>query len=220
MKSALVSCPLCAAADAELFYQDRRRSYRRCDRCALRFVPSDAWLDPVAEQARYDQHRNDPADPAYRRFLSRLAQPLVPRLVSGARGLDFGCGPGPALAGLLEEEGFHVRLYDPFYANDPAVWQTRYDFITATEVIEHLRAPAFELDRLFGALRPGGWLGVMTRWLDDEAWGAGSRYIRDPTHIAFYRADTMRWIARRWRVRLHLPAPDVALFQTAARLSV
>ena len=74
-----------------------------------------------------------------------------------------------------------------------------------------------ELDRLFGALRPGGWLGVMTKWVDDEAWFTQSRYIRDPTHIAFYRADTMRWIAERWSAALHLATPDVALFKTAGR---
>ena len=96
---------------------------------------------------------------------------------------------------MLEAKGLQVRLYDPFYANDATVWQTRYDFNTATEVVEHLREPAVELDRLFGALRPGGWLGLMAKWVDDERWFMQSRYIRDPTHIAFYRADTMRWIA-------------------------
>ena len=211
------TCPLCASVHTEPFHRDRARSYWRCGRCALLFVPSSAWIEPAAERARYDQHWNDPFDPGYRRFLSRLAGPLIQRVAPGSDGLDFGCGPGPALARLLEAAGLRVRLYDPFYVADPTVWETRYDFITATEVVEHLRQPAIELDRLFGALRPGGWLGVMTKWVDDEAWFTQSRYIRDPTHIAFYRADTMRWIADRWNAVLHMPATDVALFETAVR---
>ena len=208
------TCPLCASVHAKPFHRDRARSYWRCGRCALLFVPSSAWIEPAAERARYDQHRNDPLDRGYRRFLSRLAEPLIQRVAPGSHGLDFGCGPGPALARLLEAAGLHVRLYDPFYVADATVWETRYDFITATEVVEHLRQPAIELDHLFGALRPGGWLGVMTKSVDDEAWFRQSRYIRDPTHIAFYRADTMRWIADRWNAVLHMPAADVALFET------
>ena len=69
----------------------------------------------------------------------------------------------PALAAMLRERGLTVALYDPFYAPDESVWSRAYDFITATEVLEHLHEPARELDRLFAALRPGGWLGVMTK---------------------------------------------------------
>ena len=208
-------CPLCTDIEAKPFHRDRARSYWRCGRCALLFVPPSSWVDSAAERARYDKHRNVPFDPGYCRFLSRLAEPLIQHVAAGSQGLDFGCGPGPALARLLEAKGLQVRLYDPFYANDATVWQTRYDFITATEVVEHLREPAVELDRLFGALRPGGCLGLMTKWVDDERWFTQSRYIRDPTHIAFYRADTMRWIADHWSATLHIPAADIALFETA-----
>ena len=59
-------------------------------------------------------------DAGYRRFLSKLADPLMARLAPGARGLDYGCGPGPALAAMLREAGHEVALYDPFFAPDPA----------------------------------------------------------------------------------------------------
>ena len=42
------------------------------------------------------------------RFLGRLAEPLVERLDPGASGLDFGCGPGPALAAMLTRRGYTV----------------------------------------------------------------------------------------------------------------
>jgi hypothetical protein len=46
-------------------------------------------LDPGEERARYDEHENDPHDPAYRAFLERVAAPLAERLEPGARGLDY-----------------------------------------------------------------------------------------------------------------------------------
>ena len=191
------------------------RPYWRCRDCALVFVPPAVWLDAAAEKARYDQHQNDPADPRYRRFLSRLADPLVATVARGSVGLDFGSGPGPALGALLTEAGLRVHLYDVFYAPDPAVWNRRYDFISASEVIEHLYHPRAELNRLFSVLVPGGYLAVMTRWVGDHGAFTRSRYIRDPTHVCFYSAATCRWIARRWQATLERPNTDVALFRTS-----
>lgn len=213
-------CPLCGTGGPNPFHEDRARQYLQCTRCSLVFVPPDQQVDAAAERARYDQHRNQPDDIAYRAFLSRLATPLLERLRPGSHGLDFGCGPGPALAQMLTEAGMSMRLYDPFYVPDETVWEERYDFITASEVIEHLRAPEPELDRLFGALRPGGWLAVMTRWVGDVAAFAGSRYTRDPTHICFYSPATFHWIADRWHAAAILSAAEnVALLQVPSATS-
>ena len=211
------TCPLCDARDAAAYHQDRARSYWRCHDCALVFVPPAARVDASAEKVRYDQHQNDPADPRYRQFLSRLADPLIDRVPRGAVGLDFGSGPGPTLGPMLIEAGLRVHLYDPFYAEDPAVWHRTYDFITASEVVEHLHHPRAELNRLFSVLRPGGYLAVMTRWVGDHGAFTRSRYIRDPTHVCFYSAATCRWIAHRWQATLELPDTNVALFRTGDR---
>ena len=85
------------------------------------------------------------------RSMSRLLAAQVSvteRLPSGAKGLDFGSGPGPALACMLRESGYEVALYDSFYEPDEAVLNDRYDFICATEVVEHLSRPGWELHRL------------------------------------------------------------------------
>ena len=190
------------------------RPYWRCSNCALVFVPPDARVDATAEHARYDQHQNDPADTRYRQFLARLAAPLIARVQRGAVGLDFGSGPGPALGPMLTEAGLRVHLYDVFYAPDPAVWSRRYDFITASEVVEHLHYPRAELNRLFSVLAPGGYLAMMTMWVGEHGAFTRSRYIRDPTHVCFYSAATCHWIAHRWGVRLELPDTNVALFRT------
>ena len=103
-------CPLCSGSTANDFFVDQRRPYLRCGDCALVFVPPAYYLDREAERREYDLHRNEVNDPGYRRFLSRLSEPLLQRLTPGASGLDFGCGPGPALAHMLEEAGCLVAL--------------------------------------------------------------------------------------------------------------
>jgi hypothetical protein len=206
-------CPLCITGDVVFYHQDRLRTYWQCTCCALVFVPPAAHLDAASEKARYDLHQNDPADSRYRHFLARLATPLLERLPKGARGLDFGCGPGPALAQMLTEAGMIVRLYDVFYAPDATVWEERYDFITTTEVAEHLYAPAQEFDRLFATLKPGGWLGVMTKRVSDRAAFGNWHYISEPTHVCFYSEATFQWMANCWKATLWLPAADVALLQ-------
>ena len=113
-----VSCPLCDAHGAVLFNRDSHRDYYRCVACRLVFVPPQAWLTAAAEKAEYDLHRNQVDDPGYRNFLNRLFQPLQARLAATAEGLDFGCGPGPALATMLTEAGHNMTLYDRFYAPD------------------------------------------------------------------------------------------------------
>ncbi len=213
-------CPLCDGTDATLYHRDRNRPYWRCRVCALVFVPPESWIDAVAEKTRYDQHENDPGDARYRAFLARLADPLLARVSRGAVGLDFGSGPGPTLGPMLSEAGLRVFPYDVFYAPDPEVWNRRYDFITATEVLEHLHHPRAELDRCFAVLVPGGVLGVMTKWVTEQPAFAASRYIRDPTHVCFFSPATCRWIARRWGTTVEFPAVDVAFFHRRAAAPV
>ena len=109
-------CPLCHAQEPALYHQDRRREYYQCATCALVFVPSEQHLSAADEKAEYDQHQNSPQDTGYRRFLGRLFNPLATKLAPGARGLDFGCGPGPTLSVMFEEAGFDIDVYDIFYA--------------------------------------------------------------------------------------------------------
>src|SRR5690606_20429248 len=146
--------------------------------------------DSATELAHYRLHRNDPRDPGYRGFLARLAEPLRARLAPGACGLEYGCGPGPALAALPREAGAPMAVYAPFFAPHAAVLEVRYDFITCTEAIEHFHRPAREFGRLDRLLRPGGWLGLMTEFQEGDERFARWHYRRDPTHVVFYREDT------------------------------
>ncbi|HEU0015387.1 MAG TPA: class I SAM-dependent methyltransferase [Longimicrobium sp.] len=205
-------CPLCASPRIAPFAQAHGRRYLDCAECGLVHAAPEDRLGPEAERAHYGTHRNDPADPGYRAFLARVADPLAARLAPGARGLDYGCGPGPALAMMMAERGFPTAVYDPFFAPDAEALRRTYDFITCTETAEHFFEPGDELARLDGLLRPGGILAVMTEVLEDGRDFAGWRYARDPTHVSFYRPRTLRWIAERHGWAMESPSRNVALF--------
>ncbi len=165
------------------------------------------------EHAWYRLHRNDPDDKDYRRFLSKLADPLLERLPPRAKGLDYGCGPGPALACILREAGHHVQLFDPLFFPGPEPLEDLYDFIVCAEVIEHFHRPAEEFARFDRMLRTGGWLALMTCFQTEDDRFENWHYRRDPTHVVFFREATLRHIARRFRWRCEIPLKDVALMQ-------
>ena len=208
-------CPLCQGHEVEHWHADKRRPYRRCLQCALVFVPAAYHLSADAEKAVYDLHRNSADDAGYRRFLQRALEPLLARVQAPAQGLDFGCGPGPVLAAMLADAGHRVALYDKFYFPDKAVLACQYDFVTATEVLEHVPEPAAILQILSDLLLPGGWLVIMTKRVRNQAAFSRWHCIQDPTHIVFYSDATFEWIAARWCYRLSFCGPDVVLLQKA-----
>jgi 2-polyprenyl-3-methyl-5-hydroxy-6-metoxy-1,4-benzoquinol methylase len=208
-----VACPVCRSPVVRDFATLAARRYRRCEACAATFLDADQRPDRASERAHYLTHENDAADPGYRRFAARLAEPLVARLDAGARVLDFGCGPSSALAALFVEAGLVVARYDPVFAPDPAPLDGTYDAVAAAEVVEHLHAPAEVFERLAERVRPGGRLAVMTCFQTDDARFAGWWYRRDPTHVVFYRAETFHHLAGRLGWTCEIPAKDVALLR-------
>ncbi|QFU77941.1 class I SAM-dependent methyltransferase [Halioglobus maricola] len=204
-------CPLCASDENSDYHRDDRRPYRQCGTCDLVFVPPTFHLDAAREKAEYDLHENNVDDPGYRRFLSRLATPMLQHLTPGSSGLDFGCGPGPALAAMLGEAGHCVTLYDIYYHPETAPLGDTYDFVCATEVVEHLAQPGMELSRLWHCLRPGGVLGVMTKLVRNPVAFATWHYKSDPTHICFFSRATWRWWAERHGGELEILGSDVIL---------
>jgi hypothetical protein len=207
------ACPLCAAVDSLPFYADARRRYWRCQRCQLVFVPASYQLSAAAELAVYQQHENHMDDPGYRQFLNRAAQPLLARLpaTGGALGIDIGCGPGPLLAKIITEAGHHCDYSDPLFYPERTVG-CGYDFITLTEVVEHMANPSIDLLGLAQRLKAGGWLVVMTKRVADAERFAGWHYKNDPTHISFFSDATLSWVAGQWGVNWESAGSDVAVF--------
>jgi len=206
-------CPLCCRAENYFFHQDNYRLYLRCKNCALCFVPSDYHLTDIEEREEYDKHQNSPLELGYRAFLSRLTIPLSELLPKGAEGLDFGCGPGPTLSVMMEEYGFKMELYDKFYAADVSVLSQMYDFVTATEVVEHLRTPAQTLAQVWQCVAPGGYLGLMTKMVIDREAFAKWHYKNDRTHVVFFSTETLSWLAAYWQAPLVFQSKDVFIFK-------
>lgn len=204
-------CPVCRSGPAESFPLPGGGAYWLCRGCAAVFLDPAHRPGREEERKRYLLHENDLGDPGYRAFLRRLAGPLLERIPPGREGLDYGCGPGPALARILEEAGHRVRLYDPFFHPDSSALERRYDFIACSETAEHFHRPAEEFERLDSLLKPGGWLAVMTSFRPADRDFAGWHYRLDPTHVVFYREETFRFLSRRFGWTPEFPAPDVFL---------
>ena len=218
MQPANHACPLCLASGAShLFASTQKkleRDYFHCETCDLVFVPPEFHISSDAARERYLTHDNDPDDPDYRRFLSRLWEELRPRLCEGARGLDYGAGPGPALAAMIEEDGYSAALHDPLFHPDETVLARTYDFITCTETVEHFATPRADFLQLRRLLAPGGWIGIMTDILEDKSSFPDWYYHRDPTHVAFYTRRTFRWVGEWLGLEVEHPRARVVLMRS------
>ncbi|OPX55727.1 Methyltransferase domain-containing protein [Oceanospirillum multiglobuliferum] len=210
-------CPLCQHSATTLFFKDPKRHYWQCAVCALVFVAKAEQLSHEEEKAFYGFHENDPNDQGYRRFLDRMALPMQQRVAKGAKGLDFGSGPGPTLSVMLQERGYQMKIFDPYFANQPEVLTESYDFITSTEVFEHLSAPHLIIEQLLSLLKPEGYLGVMTKRLVAPAHFSGWHYKNDPTHISFYADQSFQWMADHYGLQLELIDQDVVVLQKRAQ---
>jgi hypothetical protein len=221
-----MDCPLCECEATRPFQPELADAYRECPDCALVFLEPRAHPSLQAERARYLEHRNSPLDEGYREYLAQALDPLVEKLEealpssaaeranarAAIEGLDFGCGPGPTACVILAERGYSCANYDPFFAFDAALLERSWDFVVCTEVVEHLRRPGAAWELLDRLLLEGGWLAVRTELLapevDFETWW----YRRDQTHLCFYRAETMEWIAEHFEWELESPSAKVRLF--------
>lgn len=212
-----MNCPLCHHTDHSNFHVGKKRRYLRCVRCSLVFVPPDERLDPIDERARYEKHQNSPEDAGYVNFLSPFVTSLGQRLPQGAKGLDYGAGPGPTVSVMLEKMGFSVSLYDIFFHPDTSLFDEQFQFVTCTEVIEHCFSPMADIQRMWSILEPGGVLGVMTEMVIDKEQYANWHYIRDDTHVCFFSKESFHWIGEKLGSDPIFEAPNTVFYKLSHR---
>lgn len=188
-------CPLCHNTTPQPIVAGKdHRSYWLCPQCSLIFVDSK-WLPSASkERARYEQHENKIRDKGYLRFLNQLVRPATPYLQTAMQGLDYGTGPTPALAHLLQEKGFSCDNYDPLFEYPPLT--PPYDFIFASECFEHFHQPKQTISEITQMLKPGGYLFVMTSLWHSLKQFKTWYYKRDFTHVCFYHENSMTYIAK------------------------
>lgn len=208
----MFNCPLCCSKQYVEFHKDKKRTYLRCSRCLLVFVSPDALPTPEQELAEYRLHQNTLDDTGYLTYLSRLVTCISPHLTTDSRVLDYGSGPCPALAYLLNNAGYSADCYDPFFG-PYAILQNEYDLITATESIEHFHTPATQWQHWMELLAPAGWLAIMTKRVLSAERFANWHYKNDPTHVSFFSVETFTWLARQYQLNVIFPDRDIVLMQ-------
>ena len=92
------------------------------------------------------------------------------------------------------------------------VLQKTYNFITCTEVLEHMTQPGEELQKLVDLLLPGGSLIAMTRFLANREEFLNNNYHRDPTHICFFNKQAFLYAGSELGMTTAFPAPNVVVF--------
>lgn len=203
-------CPLCHENNTHLFHHN----YFKCSNCFFIFLSPEDRVDQKEEKRQYDLHENNPEDPGYRKFLSQIMAPLKQYLPKDKKltGLDFGCGPGPTLNLILEDEGIEMNIFDPFYYPSKEVLNQKYDVITCTEVAEHFHNPLREFKKLKKLLKNDGVLGVMTDLYSDNMDFANWHYIKDPTHVGFFSKESLSWLAKDLGLKVEIFGKRVAIF--------
>lgn len=186
------SCPICLSSSTTDYTVDQFRTYRICLDCQLIYVPRSELISSEDEKKRYDSHQNSTQDETYRKYLTVIADLILPQLQAGARGLDFGCGSSTLMADIFKHQGFSVDSYDLYYHPREKIWDQTYDFIILSEVIEHLREPLSTMLALKSRLNPQGSFFIKTALAPDskdqfDKWF----YKRDSTHIQFFQPKSL-----------------------------
>lgn len=188
------SCPLCLQAEIQYSFIHFKRLFYQCDECHLIFTDPQHHLTADEEKKRYESHQNNVEDLEYQKFVRPLFNAIKKKVGADKLGLDFGAGTGPVLTKLLSDEGFDIQLYDPFFYPSRQALLKMYDFIFASEVVEHFYHPRREFDLLEKLLSPQGSLFLMTLLYQEDTPKENWFYLKDPTHVCAYSLDTFHWI--------------------------
>ena len=188
-------CIVCKDQKASVFTNIKQKRYWNCSYCEAIFLDKEFYLNSYDEHKHYLTHNNNVNDQRYKNFLSNLMLPLIDRIKLKSIGLDYGCGPGPALSLMLREKGYQMFNYDPFFHPKKSNLLKKYDFISCSETVEHFHNPFDEFTRFNELLNEGGIIGIMTNFHSEEKIFENWYYIKDPTHVVFYNKNTFLIIA-------------------------
>ena len=193
-----MQCRICQNDTRELVHPSNGQVFHECLNC--HFISKDPafYLDSEKEFEVYERHENSIEDPRYVAFFEKfLNAAVLPFVSEGKKAFDFGSGPSPVLAQLLERDyGYNVAIYDLYYAPERTYPGQKFDLITTTEVVEHIPEPLDTFAELTTLMKEDSILAVMTLFHpkdDSKLWGW--HYIRDFTHISFFTPEAMQIIA-------------------------
>jgi len=192
-----MNCPLCGSESSEKILSKEQKDYYYCKCCELIFINPELLLDVADEKLRYDYHINNIEDKGYVNFLNRVIEPASKYLGESMMGLDYGCGPGPTLSQLVEQKGIKCDVYDPIYFPE-LDFESKFDFIFATECFEHFYNPKQEIEKIRGLLKPNGLLAVMTEFWKTKEEFPNWYYLKDDTHVSLFNENTFEYICKEY----------------------
>lgn len=224
---AIAACPLCGAqGHKSLLPEQAGIAVVRCRGCSLvhatgqyaaEFLSEDYYAGR-AERITTASAAARPGAARKRRNVAlydRLSRGKIGRARPGARALDIGCNTG-LLLDVLRELGYHTEGIERSPAGETALAAghtvhsldieahelglPRYDLITLTHVLEHLRQPVAGLVWIRRHLAAGGIAVVeVPNWADRmrPLWGRRYRPLELGDHVSFFERDTLQVAAER-----------------------
>ena len=206
------SCPLCRSSST-LLYETKGRTYYKCSGCCSAFLNPANHLKNDEERNRYAKHQNNVNDNGYLTFVKPLIDVVTSRLTEIHRGLDFGAGAGSALWYILQQKGYNIAQFDPYFHNYPDLLQNQYEYIVCCEVIEHFYNPSKEFAMLRQMLSRIGELICMTHLFDDSIDFTKWYYKNDSTHVFFYHPKAIEYIAKKFNFETYSIANRIVIFE-------
>lgn len=197
----LLKCKLCKSKDLkEIDIEDK---YYYCNRCELIFIKDISLPDDQQELNNYNQHENTDQNQGYVDMFEHFIEHFIVEFIEkNYQVLEYGCGPGPVLADLLEKRGFSVKKYDPFFYPNQKYLNNKYDLITSTEVFEHFHNPYDEIKKIVELLELNSYLAIMTSFHKGIDHFKSWWYKRDNTHVSFFNLTTFHYIEKEFNLKI------------------
>lgn len=204
-----MECTLCHT----LLTKKVDRYFFVCTTCGALVKDKQFYVSSEREKSRYEEHNNDVYDYRYQKFTSPITQTVLEHFETSSLGLDYGCGTGPVISKVLNDHGYHVKLYDPyFYPNNDYI-HYRYDYIFSCEVFEHFYQPKQEIEKLLTLLKTYGKLLIMTHLCDITKNFENWYYRKDPTHVFIFTPQTIDYISQQFNLKIEQQDKRLIVFK-------
>lgn len=222
----VAACPLCGSPERRPVLPEQAGiGVVRCRACGLVHATGQYAAEFLSEDYYAGRAEHGPTSTSARpgaarkrrnvALYDRLSRGKLGRARPGARALDIGCNTG-LLLDVLRELGYQTEGIERSPAGEAALAAghtvhaldieahelglPRYDLITLTHVLEHLRQPVAGLTWIRRHLAAGGIAVVeVPNWGDRmrPIWGRRYRPLELGDHVSFFERDTLQAAAER-----------------------
>ena len=191
-------CKICNG-NTQTVIHEKFGTFYWCDDCGFIFKDSKDYVSSKEELKIYNTHQNSIDDQRYVDYFKRfIDEAIMPTGMKFKSGFDFGSGPSPVLATILQRDyQIPMDIYDLNFAPEKEYQNRKYDLVTCTEVIEHLENPQEYFNLFASLLNDDGLLAMMTLFHPDNVTDfLGWHYIRDRTHISLFSPKALAYLAK------------------------